>query len=182
MAMDAIVDSTVLNQNLTQIAQAIRNRTGSQESLSFPEGMVQAIGSIPPTLWGRKAVSGSFRPSTNLTGEYVLATAEDPILQGLLGEGERWEDIYSTVGVLVLRKATQTFAASQNPNTLGGALRIVGYPGGACSIRQYWNGAGGSSSLTGGITVTREKIAISFASVCMGPPSFTYEWVAWRQL
>lgn len=182
MAVDSVVDAGVLDQGLSQIAQAIRDRAGTQGSLSFPGGMAQAIADIPHTLWGRKMVFGRFQPSTTLTGEYVLATAEDSVLQGLLGAGESWEDVYSTVGVLVMRRATQSFSASQNANTLGGALRVVGYPGGAYSVRQYWNGVGGSSSLIGGITVTKEKIAISFASVCAGPSSFTYEWIAWRHL
>ena len=43
MAYDKVVDSTVLNARLTQIANAIRAKTGTGGTLAFPSGFVSAI-------------------------------------------------------------------------------------------------------------------------------------------
>ena len=43
MAYDKVVDSTVLNAGLTQIAGAIRAKTGTGGTLAFPSGFVSAI-------------------------------------------------------------------------------------------------------------------------------------------
>ena len=43
MAYDKVVDSTVLNAGLTQIASAIRAKTGTGGTLAFPSGFVSAI-------------------------------------------------------------------------------------------------------------------------------------------
>ena len=46
MAYDKVVDSTVLNAGLTQIAGAIRAKTGTGGTLAFPSGFVSAIESL----------------------------------------------------------------------------------------------------------------------------------------
>ena len=43
MAYDKVVDSTVLENGLTQIADAIRAKTGTGGTLTFPSGFVSAI-------------------------------------------------------------------------------------------------------------------------------------------
>lgn len=43
MAYDKVVDSAVLNAGLTQIANAIREKGGTGDVLSFPDGMAEAI-------------------------------------------------------------------------------------------------------------------------------------------
>ena len=43
MAYDKVVDSTVLNAGLTQIAGAIRAKTGTGGTLAFPSGFISAI-------------------------------------------------------------------------------------------------------------------------------------------
>ena len=46
MAVDKLVDSAVLNSNLTSVANAIRTKGGTSAQLAFPEGFVSAIGDI----------------------------------------------------------------------------------------------------------------------------------------
>lgn len=46
MAYDKVVDSSVLDGNLTSIANAIRAKSGVSDDLSFPDGMVNAITAI----------------------------------------------------------------------------------------------------------------------------------------
>lgn len=70
MALDKLVDSTVLDANLTSVANAIRSKTGDSSVLSFPSGMVNAIGTI----------SGAQEPYTEETfvdwGELYVRTAK----------------------------------------------------------------------------------------------------------
>lgn len=47
MAVDKLVDSTVLDAGLTTIANAIRAKGGSSDLLSFPNGMAASIAEIP---------------------------------------------------------------------------------------------------------------------------------------
>ena len=46
MAYDKIVDSSALDANLTSVAEAIREKAGTTETLVFPEGFVEAVDSI----------------------------------------------------------------------------------------------------------------------------------------
>lgn len=46
MALDKLVDSTLLNEGLTSIADAIRAKGSTSESLSFPVGFVSAISDL----------------------------------------------------------------------------------------------------------------------------------------
>lgn len=46
MAFDKVVDSAVLDTQLTSIADAIRAKTGGSDSLVFPDGFLQAIAAI----------------------------------------------------------------------------------------------------------------------------------------
>ena len=47
MAVDKLVDSTQLDADLTTVANAIRTKGGTSASLSFPQGMADAIDAIP---------------------------------------------------------------------------------------------------------------------------------------
>lgn len=46
MAVDKLVDSTQLNTDLTAVADAIREKSGTSASLAFPDGFVDAIDAI----------------------------------------------------------------------------------------------------------------------------------------
>ena len=46
MAVDKLVDSTLLNNNLTSVANAIRTKTGGSSQLAFPNGFVSEIGGL----------------------------------------------------------------------------------------------------------------------------------------
>lgn len=47
MAYDKVVDSSVLDDGLQQIADAIREKGGTSASLAFPDAMAEAIAAIP---------------------------------------------------------------------------------------------------------------------------------------
>lgn len=46
MAYDKVIDSSVLDANLTSVANAIRSKGGTSASLAFPAGFVNAISAI----------------------------------------------------------------------------------------------------------------------------------------
>ena len=46
MAIDKAVDSTLLNSDLTSVANAIRTKGGTSAQLAFPSDFVSAINSI----------------------------------------------------------------------------------------------------------------------------------------
>ena len=58
MALDALVDSTQLNSDLTDVADAIRAKTGGTAPLAFPNEFISEIGSISGG--GVQYVEGTF--------------------------------------------------------------------------------------------------------------------------
>lgn len=67
MAYDKVVDSSLLDTNLTIVANAIRSKGGTTENLSFPDGFVSAVQAIQTGDGGSGDsggfVSGSFTPA-----------------------------------------------------------------------------------------------------------------------
>lgn len=56
MALDALVDSSQLNSELTSVANAIRTKGGTSAQLAFPAGFVSAVQAIPTGGGGNNAV------------------------------------------------------------------------------------------------------------------------------
>lgn len=69
MAYDKVVDSTVLENGLSAIADAIRAKTGTGGTLAFPSGFVSAIEGLSV---GIKATAGTVTVAEN-TRNYVLS-------------------------------------------------------------------------------------------------------------
>lgn len=66
MAYDKVVDSAVLNAGLTQIANAIREKSGTGDVLAFPTGMAEAIAALADGgmgIPGYDIAFGSFTPA-----------------------------------------------------------------------------------------------------------------------
>lgn len=82
MAYDKVVDSSVLNNNLTAIADAIREKAGVEDSFAFPAGFVEAIAGISA---GNIALPSNVK--TIAVDTYVLASAkQDLTVPHSLGE------------------------------------------------------------------------------------------------
>lgn len=77
MAYDKVVDSTVLNNGLTAIANAIRAKGGTNGALSFPTGFADAIAAIEAGGGDDtyRIAKGTFTPASSVL-EYVLFTAD----------------------------------------------------------------------------------------------------------
>lgn len=65
MAYDKVVDSSVLDAGLTQIANAIREKAGTSDSLAFPTAMAEAIAAIEAGGGSLRIIEGSFTMSQN---------------------------------------------------------------------------------------------------------------------
>lgn len=63
MALDSLVDSTQLNSDLTDVADAIRAKTGGSSPLAFPNEFISEIGSISGG--GSVKVEGTFTLNTD---------------------------------------------------------------------------------------------------------------------
>lgn len=70
MAIDKAVDSSVLEAGLTTIANAIREKGGTSDTLAFPDGMAEAIAAIEAG--GGNAVVGEFTLTEPLTTDAPL--------------------------------------------------------------------------------------------------------------
>ena len=100
MAVDKLVDSVQLNADLTSVANAIRAKGGTSDSLAFPAGFVSAIGDIPTgggsTVAERKDVNFIDYDGTILFS-YTAAEAQaltdlpaNPTHSGLTSQGWNW--------------------------------------------------------------------------------------------
>lgn len=103
MAYDKVVDSSVLDAGLTQIANAIREKAGTSDNLAFPTAMAEAIAAIQAGGGGGiqnlKYVCGEITPADDISTTYTLATSSD--MSPLLNEGENYSEIYKQLSFLM---------------------------------------------------------------------------------
>lgn len=80
MAIDALVDSTQLDADLTSVANAIRTKGGTSASLAFPANFVSAIAAIPSG-WSADDIAQAKAPSGSviLSVPYVAGYGKDGI-------------------------------------------------------------------------------------------------------
>lgn len=97
MAYDKVVDSAVLNAGLTQIANAIREKAGTSDSLAFPAAMAEAIAAIEAgggtfdfsELGGvNTAISGTFSVANTISSRVLVA-------RGLYGITPKFAVLYT---------------------------------------------------------------------------------------
>ena len=69
MAFDKVIDSAVLDANLTSVADAIRAKGGTSEPLSFPEGFISAVEGIQAGGGG----SGGIEPTASFLTQYEIS-------------------------------------------------------------------------------------------------------------
>lgn len=72
MALDSLVDSTQLNSDLTDVADAIRAKSGGSSPLAFPVGFVSEIGSIQTGGVGSAEMSVVDVVFDNISRQYVI--------------------------------------------------------------------------------------------------------------
>lgn len=83
MAFDKVVDSAVLDAGLKQIADAIREKGGTSDSLAFPAAMAEAIAAIEAGGGGAEVSYGMMTPASNttsLTWEHGLSKQPDFVM------------------------------------------------------------------------------------------------------
>lgn len=76
MAYDKVVDSAVLDAGLQQIADAIREKSGTSGNLAFPAAMADAIAEISGGDDTYRIAKGTFTPAESVTS-YLLFSVDD---------------------------------------------------------------------------------------------------------
>lgn len=109
MAVDKLVDSAVLDANLTAVANAIRAKGGTSAQLAFPAGFVSAVQNIPtgttPTL-----ITKTITENGTYDAEDDNADGYSEVVVNVSGGGITADDIAmktNPTGDVVLRTATQ---------------------------------------------------------------------------
>ena len=100
MALDKLVDSTALDEGLTDIADAIRAKGGTSGQLTFPEGFVDAIDDIPTGSGGSAAIKNDvtfYDYDGTIVASYsasefasLSALPANPSHAGLIAQGWNW--------------------------------------------------------------------------------------------
>ena len=100
MALDKLVDSTALDEGLTDIADAIRAKGGTSGQLTFPEGFVDAIDDIPTGGGGSSAIKNDvtfYDYDGTIVDSYsasefasLSALPANPSHAGLIAQGWNW--------------------------------------------------------------------------------------------
>lgn len=166
MALDKLVDSTLLDADLTSVANAIRTKGGTSASLAFPADFVSAIAAIPSG-GGSSILSGSVTPATNSDGMTID-----------VGASFTHFVIYATTnpggnGIKVFRasicdfSATPTNIVSVASNNSGSSLA-----GSAQESRCQW-------FTKSGTTVTCQTGVSGADNPGYWAAGITYQWWAW---
>lgn len=138
------------------------------------------------TLWGGKITTGSFVLAEEKTSEYIIATSSDEGMLGLLNDGESitTQEVYSSIGLLVVRKPTGSFDPYSYAKCVGASMYIpmaFGSGSSSSTMTQYWDLYGSPRTTTTIVaTVSYDRLSIKFNTSYKGSPDFTYQWLAWR--
>lgn len=176
MAYDKVVDSSVLDAGLKQIADAIREKGGTSDNLAFPAGMAEAIAAIEAgggaeMILGREYMCGSFTLAEDTTGDYEIAD-----LKNLWGTAS-----YKAAGFMFREPSLQ----NDDIGMWCGAfqkLSIANESGSsACSVGYAVSTSGVSTAIkNGGVKEYNGKILAKFTTSYIGYAGETYNWLILR--
>lgn len=186
MSYDKVVDSSVLDANLTIIANAIRSKGGTTENLSFPDGFVSAVQGIQTGGDGESSgvVSGSFTPSEN-TLDAVINIGKSFTHFIMFATGTvTGNSVKATANVIADLNIPYCYGASTN--NAGGSLSVIPY------AQELFTGEDGTLSKPfSGFLMNNTQVRIfddcvriltsSPAGSCLGYfiAGVTYAWYAW---
>lgn len=179
MAYDKLVDSAVLDSNLTAVADAIRAKGGTSGTMEFPDGFVSAVQGIQAgggadTILGREYMSGSFTLAEDTTSNYEI-TDLTPFFDGAS---------CNTVGLMFRERTSREsnigmWCAVYQPKYKGNAVSgvSVGYA--------YSSETGSSAVKNGGLKeivsgMETSKLVALFTSDHPGFAGETYSWLVLR--
>ena len=171
MAADKLVDSTQLNTDLTSVANAIRTKGGTSESLAFPAGFVSAIEAIPSGGGGGVATPNDvnfYDYDGTIVDSYsaadfaqLSALPSNPSHDGLTAQGWNWSlsDAKTHVATYGKLNIGQMYATSDGKTRLYihlGQGRLAPYLGLAVNgtATVDWGDNSATSTVTGSNTTT----------------------------
>ena len=203
MALDKLVDSTQLDNNLTRVANAIRAKSGGTGQLAFPSGFVSEIGNIPTggggiTPTGTKEITIT---ENGTTTEDVTNYASAQITVNVPSSGGGGVDRGTitpsentlTVSVTVTKTITGIMViGSTDPYTAGSGVRTFGglmydTDGGNAQVVLGSNAGGTAGQVSynkTGFTVSQSGSVVTITSTNSSTGGYfvsgvTYRWIAW---
>ena len=179
---DTLIDLT--GDTLESAEQLLKGIIAHAKDGSVITGQMEAGGG---SILGGKFTTGSFVLSEETTSTYTIATNTDEAMTGLLYDGETItnSNVYNSIGLLVVRKPTDSFNGSDYSACLVGTVFFPTYYGsGASSVSfcTYLDTYGTSRATKGGANVTYNALSVEFETRAKGSPDFEYMWLAWRHL
>lgn len=184
-------DLTRIKNAKASIKAAIEGKGVAVPDATLLDGMAALIEGIEAggggSIWGGKFTTGAFVLSEETTSTYTIATNTDEAMTGLLYDGEMLSnsDVYRSIGLLVVRKPTDSFVTSNYSECLIGTVFFpTRYGKGSAFVRSYiyFDTYGTPGAAKGGANVTYNALSVNFESSAKGSPDFEYMWLAWRHL
>lgn len=201
MALDKLVDSTQLDNNLTSVANAIRAKSGGTSQLAFPAGFVSEIGNIPGgggiTPTGTKEITitengTTTEDVTNYASAQITVNVPSSGGSGVLSGSFTPESNSLTVTITVDRTVTGLAIKASSANPYGSGVRVVSAilmtDTALAPISAVTSNSSGSASAGGwnnsGITITQSGNTITVQSTNGAGGGYfiggiTYGWWAW---
>lgn len=180
-----------ISGNVTAALAAIAEKGVTVPDGSNSDALAELIASIEAgggsSIWGGKFTTGSFVLAKETTSTYTIATSKDEAMTGLLYDGEILSnlDVYSSIGLLVLKKSTNKFIESNYAKCLIGTVFFPIYYGSGSrttGIVAYYNENGSIAATIGGAYANYNGLTVDFTRNQKGSPDFEYMWLAWRHL
>ena len=188
MAYDKVVDSAVLNAGLKQIADAIREKAGTSDSLAFPTAMAEAIAAIAAggsDIAGHPFVAGSFTLAEDATSSITIST-DTELWEPVSGRENSCSNCYT---FLFIDPLPESASLTDYPEMLIASInsyvtqdvsnyqpRTVVYlnSSGVYSVKKFQN------DTVSGLRVYNKKLLATFASSYKGYAGTTYTWLIVR--
>ena len=172
MAFDKVIDSAALDAGLTQIADAIREKSGTSATLAFPDAMAAAIAAIESGGGGipdifKEIAWGSYTPtydtSSAQTIEHGMSTTPDGCFYVVKGNVASAGTNGSALGQFYVKKTVGSNAAM-----------------GTYYYLQKSDGAFHSTSLQNITIITSTGVKLYCASTSSFQKGKTYYWFAFK--
>lgn len=112
MAFDKVIDSAVLEANLTSVADAIRAKSGTSEALAFPSGFVAAVEELDGGGLNFEVIGGTTEP-TNPKENTIWINTDAEITNYVFSATEPETSIEGTVWIGVGTSSSTAFLVTK---------------------------------------------------------------------
>lgn len=125
MAYDKVIDSVGLESDLSSVANAIRNKSGTSDPLAFPEGFIFAIEALEVGAGANfRLLDGTTMPGEGREND-IWVNTDVPIPNYSMSSAEPSNPQPGTVWLKLLQKSDFTINVLDEDNYLGVSLSLV---------------------------------------------------------